>query len=171
VATNESSASGRGRNWTYPRRLATLDRDSPDGLTRGWVHDWLVIEAGLVCMGCVPRSGDGALGGCRGSRRQCRLVHLDVPHAGAEPYRHRRDSSRGVLRRLRPVPLGEESDVHLDSSVRDELSGGAWSRSVNPITEFCNPVVQQHQTSSNVPNQLLKSLTLDHFIVSGASFV
>ena len=39
------------------------------------------MEAGLVCLGCVPRSGDGALGGCLGSRRQCRLVHLDVSHA------------------------------------------------------------------------------------------
>src|SRR5258708_32596312 len=50
---------------------------------------------------------------------------MGVHIAWAIPYRLRRCPSCRVLRRLRSVPLGEETYVHRDSSVRDEPGAGA----------------------------------------------
>lgn len=73
-------------------RLADFDWNSTVGLAHPWIHNGLVIEAGIVWMGFAPDAGGRALDWCGGSCLHCRLVDMDVPHSGAKPDRHSSDT-------------------------------------------------------------------------------
>src|SRR6185437_12135257 len=66
----------------------------------------------VVYLGLVPASGGGALGRSSRCRWQRFVVDLDVSHAGTKLDRYRCDTSGCIFCELRPVLLGEESDVY-----------------------------------------------------------